>query len=331
MTMIDLSLDRNILRQRLSRFNGLPVVVLGDLMLDEFVWGVVRRISPEAPVPVVDVERHTYRPGGAANVASNILSLGGVPRTIGIVGEDDPGRRLTELLEGLGVGVGHLVASSRPTTLKTRIIAHNQQVVRADREDRSAPEGALIEGLFRAFDSALAGAGAVIVSDYAKGVVSPMLLERVLPLARDAGVPVFLDPKPVHAHSYRSVTMITPNEREAGALSGVAIRDEETLVEAGRSLVERFGCPYALITRGENGMVLFEPDHIHRIPATAREVFDVTGAGDTVIATLALGGASGASMLEAAWLANYAAGIAVGKIGTATVSPAEIAATLDAG
>ncbi len=331
MTMTEASIDKSTLRHRLSGFNGLPVVVLGDLMLDEFVWGVVRRISPEAPVPVVDVERQTYRPGGAANVASNILSLGGVPRTVGILGDDDPGRRLTELLEGLGVGVGHLVASSRPTTLKTRIIAHNQQVVRADREDRSSIEHPLVERLLAGFESALAGAGAVIVSDYAKGVVSPMLLDRVLPMAQGAGVPVFLDPKPVHAGSYHRVTMITPNEREASEISGVAIHDEETLVDAGRSLVERFGCPYALITRGENGMVLFEPDRIHWIPASAREVFDVTGAGDTVIATLALGGASGASMLEAAWLANYAAGIAVGKIGTATVSPAEIAATLDAG
>jgi len=324
-------IDKRNLRRCLSRFKDWPVVVLGDVMLDEFVWGVVRRISPEAPVPVVDVERQTYRPGGAANVASNILSLGGVPRTVGIVGDDDSGRRLRELLERGGVGVQHLVSSSRPTTLKTRIVAHNQQVVRADREDRSPLDRTSVERLLAAFESALQGAGAVIVSDYAKGVISPLLLEQVLPMATSARVPVFLDPKPVHADSYHRVTMITPNEREASELSGIAIRDEASLVDAARALVERFGCSYALITRGENGMALFESDRLHQLPASAREVFDVTGAGDTVIATLALGSASGASMLEAAWLANYAAGIAVGKIGTATVTPAEIAATLDAG
>jgi D-beta-D-heptose 7-phosphate kinase/D-beta-D-heptose 1-phosphate adenosyltransferase len=312
----------------LARFEGVPVVVLGDLMLDEFVWGSVRRISPEAPVPVVEVESQTYRPGGAANVAANIVALGGVPRTVGIVGNDSAGGRLKALLSERGVGTRHVVDTSRRTTLKTRIIAHNQQVVRADREDRSPLDHEIVDRIAAEFASAIAGARAVVVSDYDKGVIDPALLGRILPLAEGAGVPVFLDPKVAHADSYRPVTMITPNQREAGELSGIPFRDTESLLEAGKALLARFGCPYVLVTRGEDGMTLFGETEVHQIPATAREVFDVTGAGDTVIATLALAGASGASMIEAARLANYAAGIAVGKVGTATVSRSEIAATL---
>jgi D-beta-D-heptose 7-phosphate kinase/D-beta-D-heptose 1-phosphate adenosyltransferase len=221
-----------------------------------------------------------------------------------------------------------VVDTSRRTTLKTRIIAHNQQVVRADREDRSPLDHEIVDRIAAEFASAIAGARAVVVSDYDKGVIDPALLGRILPLAEGAGVPVFLDPKVAHADSYRPVTMITPNQREAGELSGIPFRDTESLLEAGKALLARFGCPYVLVTRGEDGMTLFDETEVHQIPATAREVFDVTGAGDTVIATLALAGASGASMIEAARLANYAAGIAVGKVGTATVSRSEIAATL---
>lgn len=306
-------------------FRGRAIAVVGDLMLDEFTWGQVRRISPEAPVPVVEVERRTYRPGGSANVAANIKALGGEPLAVGLVGCDDAGSQLTGLLNELGIDSRMLVEGDRATTLKTRIIAHGQQIVRTDREDRSTPEPMVIDALLRQFSRALTEAEAVVVSDYDKGVVNAELLARILPAAERSRTPVFLDPKVHHADYYRPVTMLTPNRLEAELMSGVAIRNAQSLADAGRKLLERFDCPYVLITQGEEGMSLFERGAVHHIPACALEVFDVTGAGDTVIATMALGRAAGATMEEAAWLANYAAGVVVGKVGTAVLTHVELA------
>ncbi len=312
------------LKSLVDNFQGRTVLVLGDLMLDDFIWGRVSRISPEAPVPVVDVESQTFRAGGCANVAANVRALGGHPLTIGVIGRDDAGARLKMLLAELGLYAGHLVEDDRHTTLKTRIVAHGQQVVRTDREDRSPVGSNVVEALTRQFDKVLGDVAAIVVSDYDKGVVNRELLGRVLPRAKQAGVPVFLDPKVHHADYYRPVTVMTPNSREAELLSGMAIRDRASLVEAGNKLLERFECPFVLITRGEDGMSLFSKDTAHDIPASALEVFDVTGAGDTVIATMAIAHAAGATMEEAAWLANHAAGVVVGKIGTASLTRFEL-------
>jgi rfaE bifunctional protein kinase chain/domain len=323
-------MNRTRVEQVLNRFPGKSVLILGDVMLDEFIWGKVCRISPEAPVPVVEVTDETYSLGGSGNVAANIRALDGTPISIGLIGRDSAGDRVLNLMQQSGIGISGLIRNDRPTTVKTRIIAHNQQVVRADRETRQPVSGVLIAELTDVFLRHLPSATAIIISDYDKGVVNHDLLAGILPEARSAGVPVFLDPKVHHTAYYRPITMITPNQREAEALTGVAIRDEQTLEQAGRSLLEQFGCEHALITRGENGMSLFNASSAfgafrsQHLPTFAREVFDVTGAGDTVIATLALAHAAGASMEECATLANHAAGIVVGKVGTATVSRPEL-------
>ncbi len=320
-------MNRTRVNQILERFSGQTILVVGDAMLDEFIWGRVRRISPEAPVPIVEVRDETYRLGGAGNVVANIRALGGTPIPIGVIGRDRAAERLRDLLAQSGVDTSGLIEEPlRPTTLKTRIIAHSQQVVRADRESRKPLAAAINRSLAEAFERWLSKAAAVIVSDYDKGVVNRDLLDEILPKARSAGIPVFLDPKVHHADYYRPVTLITPNQREAELLTGLVIEDEQTLNEAGRRLIEKFGCEYVLITRGEEGMSLFNSTSSHHLPTFAREVFDVTGAGDTVIATLALAKSGGATMEEAATLANHAAGIAVGKIGTATVNCPELVA-----
>jgi D-beta-D-heptose 7-phosphate kinase/D-beta-D-heptose 1-phosphate adenosyltransferase len=317
-------MNRRRVEQLLNRFAGNTIVIVGDVMLDEFIWGKVGRISPEAPVPVVEVLDETYRLGGSANVAANIRGLEGTPIPIGVLGRDSASDRMLALLKQSGIDVSGLVRDDRPTTVKTRIIAHNQQVVRTDRESRKALSPQLNADLASAFLLHLPQANAVIVSDYDKGVVNRELLAAILPKARSAGVPVFLDPKVHHADYYHPITLITPNQREAELLTGTAIEDVRGLEAAGRKLLAKFECEYALITRGEEGMSLFNGSGSQHLPTFAREVFDVTGAGDTVIAMLALARAGGATMEESAILANHAAGIVVGKVGTATVSQSEL-------
>jgi D-beta-D-heptose 7-phosphate kinase/D-beta-D-heptose 1-phosphate adenosyltransferase len=318
------TLNRARVEQLLNQFTGKKIVIVGDIMLDEFIWGKVRRISPEAPVPIVEVVEETYRLGGSGNVAANIRALDGTPIPIGVIGRDLASDRVQDLLKQSGIEVSGLVQDDRPTTLKTRILAHSQQVVRTDRESRQALSPTVTAYLVAAFQRNLPQASAVVISDYDKGVVSRELLAAILPQAKGAGVPVFLDPKVHHADYYRPITLITPNQHEAELLTGLAIEDERALEEAGRKLLQKFECEYALITRGEEGMSLFNGSGSQHLPTFAREVFDVTGAGDTVIATLALARAGGATMEESAILANHAAGIVVGKVGTATVSRSEL-------
>ena len=315
--------------QILNAFSGKSILIVGDVMLDEFIWGKVARISPEAPVPVVQVDRETYRLGGSANVAANIRELNGTPIPIGVVGRDAAAERTERLMTDAQIETNGLLRADRPTTVKTRIIAHNQQVVRADRESRQPFSSELNSDLAKLFLQHLPKAAAVIISDYDKGVVNRELMATILPAAQTARVPVYLDPKVHHAEYYRPITAITPNHREAELLTGMTIDSLAQLEEAGRRLLQRFECEYALITRGEEGMSLFsssQTDASHHLPTFAREVFDVTGAGDTVIATIALARAAGATMEESAVMANYAAGIVVGKVGTATVSPSELIA-----
>ncbi len=304
---------------------GRRVLVVGDVMLDEFLWGRVSRISPEAPVPVVEVTRQSFHLGGAGNVAANVRSLGGEASLVGLVGRDGASERVAEALREAGVQPHLVTAEDRPTTVKTRIVAHSQQVVRADREQTHEIEGLAAEAIRRTLRAELPRADALVISDYQKGVVSAALLACALPLARRRRTPTLVDPKLRHFPLYRGVTVVTPNQLETEQATGLRLRDERELVAAGRRVLSLLGCRAALITRGEHGMSLFErgrrPLHVD---ATAREVFDVTGAGDTVIATMALALAAGATLPEAAQLANAAAGVVVGKVGTAQASPDEL-------
>ncbi|HXG66653.1 MAG TPA: D-glycero-beta-D-manno-heptose-7-phosphate kinase [Blastocatellia bacterium] len=311
-------------------FAGRRIVVLGDMMLDEFIWGRVRRISPEAPVPVVEVERQTLALGGAGNVVSNLVALGARPVPLGVVGDDGDAERLRAAFQAIGASAdGLIVDGSRPTTLKTRIIAHNQQVVRADRENRAAIGSEVENRIVEAFRRAAAEAEAVVISDYNKGLLTPGVLARALDEARRRGLIVCLDPKSRNFAHYQPVTVITPNHQEAAAAAGIEIEDEASLIEAGQRILASVDCRAALVTRGEHGMSLFtQGGDVTHIPTVAREVYDVTGAGDTVIATLTLALAAGATLAEAAILANHAAGVVVGKIGTATVTRAELLATM---
>ncbi len=291
-------------------FEGKRIVVLGDLMLDEFIWGRVRRISPEAPVPVVEVERHTLALGGAGNVVSNLSALGAMAMPLGIIGDDREGERLRESFKELGAtGDGLISDRARPTTLKTRIIAHNQQVVRADRESRAPISEENERTVLARFSEMIEAADAVIVSDYNKGLLTGSLLAGALARARARELIVCLDPKMRSFDLYQPVTVITPNHQEAAEAAAIAIEDEASLVAAGRRLLDSLDCRAVLITRGEEGMTLFtdEGEATH-IPTVAREVYDVTGAGDTVIATLTLALASGASFVEAAVLAESCGG-----------------------
>jgi D-glycero-beta-D-manno-heptose-7-phosphate kinase len=312
-------------RSLVAAMRGRRVLVVGDVMLDEFLWGRVSRISPEAPVPVVQVERESYHVGGAGNVAANVRGLGGAAVLVGVVGDDAAGARVREAVAASGARPRLVADAGRPTTVKTRIVAHHQQVVRADREDGRDVAGRARAALLAALREELPRCGALVVSDYQKGVVTAGLLREALPLARRRRVPVLVDPKLRHFALYRRVTLVTPNQLEAEQATGVKFADDRAVDRAGRSILRRLGCRAALVTRGEHGMSLYERgcDPLH-VATAAREVFDVTGAGDTVIATMALAVAAGATLSEAAVLANAAAGVVVGKVGTAQASPAEL-------
>ncbi len=306
-------------------------MVLGDVMLDEFVWGEVTRISPEAPVPVVDVRRESVHLGGAANVLANLLSLGAKGAVIGAVGNDSAGERLRSSLRKLSPQAEDylVVDETRPSTTKTRIIAHNQLVVRADRELRTPVQGKIETQILSQLKVALAHAHAFVISDYDKGVVTPRILAGILPFAYER-VPVLIDPKLRNFNFYQPATLITPNHHEALRMTNLEEDSDAGLHQAAKLIRDRLHCDSVLITRGDRGMILLESNgEPVYVETAAREVYDVTGAGDTVIAALASGLAAGASMLEAATLANHAAGIVVGKVGTATAGAEELIATFD--
>ncbi len=315
------------LKSIFNNFKKTRILVIGDLILDRFIWGNVSRISPEAPVPVVEVTDDSFMLGGAANVANNVVALKGEVTVAGVVGKDRAGEVLRRLLDERDIESA-LFEDSRPTTIKTRVVAHNQQVVRFDREDKSRISGRTLWGLMKFIKSAVSEHDAVIVSDYRKGVVSRELIKGILDAARKEDRLVAVDPKVGHFHFYKGVSLITPNLLEASQGSGVEIRDEKSLVRAGEALMRRLSCGAVLITRGEEGMSLFEKGKITHIPTVARHVYDVTGAGDTVIAAFTLACASGASMLESSVIANHAAGIVVGEVGTAVVTQEKLAESL---
>jgi rfaE bifunctional protein kinase chain/domain len=318
-----------------ARFARQSIVVLGDLMLDHFVVGTVTRISPEAPVPVVAHLGDEHRLGGAANVAHNVCALGGRVALVGVVGQDAAGERLLADLDAAGIDASGVVRdASRPTTRKMRVVTtRHQQVARVDYETDRALDPEVETRVLAEVDRRLAGAGALVISDYLKGVVTERVAAGAIAAARRRGVPVIVDPKVPHVARYGGATLVTPNEHEAEAVTFVRIRSAADAGRAARAFREQARCTSVLITRGEHGMWLLDGSNAdpsdYALPAVAREVADVTGAGDTVVGTLALALAAGASLVDAARLANHAAGIVVAKFGPATATPAELVASLE--
>ncbi len=339
------------LKRLIPRLRGKRIGVLGDLMLDRYLWGTASRLSPEAAVPVVDFVEQSECLGGAGNVAANISTLGGEVEAFGVIGNDEAGRALQKCLSAANIAAKGIIADSkRVTTVKTRIIARHQQVVRVDHERRESLRAETQEKLLRSLFSALKKLDALLLSDYDKGLITDDFADRVLSAAHQLNVPVFVKPKTSRLYAYRGARAIVCNAKEAGFYVTRSVADEKSVEEAGRALLAHFGCGAVVITRGEKGMSVFEessPRHLHiratgfevtyaRVGqpgiergATGRQVFDVTGAGDTVLSVLALAVAAGAPLVDAAMLANTAAGVVVGKLGTASASPKELVHALD--
>jgi D-beta-D-heptose 7-phosphate kinase/D-beta-D-heptose 1-phosphate adenosyltransferase len=317
------------LEEYIDKFSSAKIMVVGDIILDRYLWGDVSRISPEAPVPVVDVCKESTMCGGAANVVNNITTLGAASLLCGVVGDDQAGSEIIAELSRMSVNTdGVFVEPGRPTSVKTRVVAHGQQVVRFDCERREVPGPGTLEKIKNYLSDRLRSVDLVVVSDYGKGMVSSPVMEHLLALTteEDAGrVKIAVDPKTGNFKYYRYVDVITPNHHEAGAFCGFEIVDEETLQSAGEKMLQILGCRSVLITQGKDGMTLFEKnkDSSH-IPTVAKQVFDVTGAGDTVIGTFSVALASGLDLHSAAVLSNFAAGIVVGQLGTSVVSAKEL-------
>jgi D-glycero-beta-D-manno-heptose-7-phosphate kinase len=323
-------------RQLLANSRKQRVLVVGDVMLDQFIWGNVSRISPEAPVPVVEFMRENYMPGGAANVARNLAALEVSAELFGLIGRDDAAKKLKDLLAEQRIGCQGLVANTgRHTSIKTRIVAHQQQVVRVDRESKMESDGPTTRQLLAALEPAILGADAVIVGDYGKGVVTQALLDGLRHFCHARGVWLSLDPKPVHHLNLSGLSLITPNRKEAFELADILDQtrnanplEDRNLMQVAEKLLQELGPALLLITLGDLGMLLCQrnqkPFHI---PTVAQEVFDVSGAGDTVIASFTMAITAGASPIEAAILSNHAAGVVVGKVGTATVTQQELLAS----
>jgi rfaE bifunctional protein kinase chain/domain len=327
---IEINLER--LRQAVGKFSQARILVLGDVMLDRFIWGAVRRISPEAPVPVVEVESETHMLGGAANVLHNLIALGGHALICGLVGDDEPGRQVRDLLDDLEVPEeGLLQSSQRPTTVKTRVVAQSQQVVRVDRENRQPAEKDEADAVLAYLDKQVPEVDAVIISDYAKGLITKQVTGRLKHLAAAQGKLWAVDPKVPNMPLYAGATIVTPNHWEAAAAAGVHTDNPDYVRLAGQKLRQKHDFQNVLVTQGERGMTLFSALGESHIPTTAKRVFDVTGAGDTVISTLTLGLVAGLEPQEAALLANFAAGVVVGEVGTSAVTAGRLVQALEEG
>jgi len=310
-------------------FDNVPnraVVVVGDVMVDEYLWGLVERISPEAPVPVVDLQEQSFRLGGAANVAWNLVTFGVKTHLIGVVGDDTSAKVLRQELERKGISdAGLIVDKNRHTTRKTRVIAHSQQVVRIDRENREPVSPEIEDQILKIFRQVLDESDGVIISDYFKGVVTERVVKGIIQEARIKGKFIAVDPKEKHFMYFRGVNVITPNQKEAGVIVGEKLTTDKAVYEAGWKILNMLEVESVLITRGEKGMTLFERNgEITHFPAVAKEVYDVTGAGDTVISVFTACAVSGATLKESALISNYAAGIVVGELGTAAVRRDEL-------
>jgi D-beta-D-heptose 7-phosphate kinase/D-beta-D-heptose 1-phosphate adenosyltransferase len=322
--------DLAALRALVSRFAGRRIVVWGDLMLDRYLWGRVDRISPEAPVPVVEIERETFALGGAGNVAANLGALGARAVLVGALGRDAEGDQLLAALESRGIETARVARDGgRPTTVKTRIIAHQQQVVRADREVRADLNGAIADQVVDGLVEEIGRADGLIVSDYGKGVITAPAIQAGLAAAFRRGIHVSVDPKESHIDVYRGVSILTPNQHEAGGVMGRRIVDDASLAAVGWGLLERVQSKALLVTRGPAGMSLFERGGaVTHLPTAAREVYDVTGAGDTVVSVVALALAAGADFVSACHLANHAAGVVIREVGTASCTPEALIGSL---
>jgi D-beta-D-heptose 7-phosphate kinase/D-beta-D-heptose 1-phosphate adenosyltransferase len=325
--------DSQVLSEGIDQFSSCRILVVGDVIMDEFLWGRVERISPEAPVPVVEVEEESLVLGGAGNVVNNIISLGGQALLCGVIGNDAMGRELIHILQKMNSPTyGLVIEDRRPTTIKTRVVAHSQQVVRVDREEREHVNEASIESITHTVKEQLDSIDAIVVADYGKGVVTRSLMDGLRSLGQGGQTILAVDPTIRNVALYKDVTLITPNNYEAQQMSGIHIEDDQSVRQAGVHLLEELGCQTVLITQGDKGMTLFEGNgETTQIPTVARKVFDVSGAGDTVIATFTLALAAGLTPGQAAVLANLAAGIVVGEIGTATVAASRLKEVLLSG
>jgi D-glycero-beta-D-manno-heptose-7-phosphate kinase len=328
--MAKASVPKSRSRRIIGQFSHASIMVVGDAMLDEYLWGTASRISPEAPVPVVEVESHTLKLGGAANVAANLKRLGITPHLVALCGADADGERLRSLIhEGDMSSEGLFVSRSRPTTLKTRVMAQHQQIVRADHESRRQPDDEEFRLMLSHVRSLAPDMDAVILSDYAKGVLAPPAARAFVAACRDAKIFIAVDPKQRDFSVYAGANVITPNLKEARQALGLEVEpySEEQVRELGWQLIDLTRLPLLLVTLGEHGMALFEREkraysHLH---TTAQKVYDVTGAGDTVISAFTAACACGATPQEAAFVANHAAGLTVAELGTATVDPEALA------
>ncbi len=320
----------NRIKEKIQNFKHANVLVIGDLILDEFLWGDVSRISPEAPVPVVWVKKESFMPGGASNVANNLRSLKANVHLVGVIGDDERGAILKGELEQKGVMTGGIVVDdSRPTILKTRVVAQHQQVVRIDKEKVDPLSAGIVAKMVRHVEEIIKDIDAVIIEDYGKGVITSALLSKVVPIAKKHNKIISVDPKEEHFRYYNGISVITPNNHEASRAVGFQIKDEATLKKAGQELLRKLNCKIALITLGEHGMAVFQKSKpMKHIPTVAQEVFDVSGAGDTVIASYTLSLAAGADPIMSAYIANCAGGIVVGKVGIAVVTPDELLSRL---
>lgn len=326
-----MKLDKNKLKRIVSRFKNQKLLVVGDLLLDHYIFGKVERISPEAPVPVVWANRENFVCGGAANVGLNLVSLGAKTSLAGVLGNDHFGKVLFSLIEKGGISTRTIVREkNRPTTLKTRIIAQHQQIVRLDWESVEFLPLKTNKSLLERIKKSIDAFDAVIIEDYGKGVINPHLVGELVDLCCRKKKIVTVDPKEEHIDYYKNVTALTPNLNEAQSAAGMRIRSRKDIPLLGKLIMQKLNPKSLLITLGEEGMMLFADGRLHHIPTAALEVFDVTGAGDTVIAVFTLALSCGASSYEAAVIANYAAGIVVGKLGAATITPRELTTRIDA-
>jgi len=331
MQKIKLPRKKELPKKYIDRFPDARVLVIGDIILDEYIWGDVSRISPEAPVPIVEILRDEKRLGGAANVVHNIVSLKGQADLCGVVGDDIYGRDVIKSIKALGLKTDGITKDSgRCTSIKSRVLGHNQQMMRIDREKKCAVDNDITKKILRFLKDSIKLIDAIIIADYGKGVITPSLMKGVRDLTADTNIIIGVDPKPVNFDYYHGIDVITPNHHEAEAFCRFEIVDEESLIRAGRKMLDELDCRSVLITRGKDGMTLFENSKKPEfIPTEARKVFDVSGAGDTVIATFCLGLASGMDFTSAAIVSNIAAGIVVGEVGTSVVRVDELKKAID--
>lgn len=327
--MVDISLKR--LRKLEKAFDGKRIAIVGDMMLDCYFWGDVKRVSPEAPVPVVEIDNEFFRFGGAANCALNILKLGGIPIPVGVIGKDNDGGIFNSLIKETGISSdGIIIDKGRPTTSKTRVIAQNQHVVRIDKESKDYLNFEVQNQLFSYLASSIKKLDGIILQDYNKGVMTPELIKKVIELANKNNVLVTVDPKFNNFFSYKDVTVFKPNRKEAEDVLGFKIKNDEDIKLAGTTLLEKLNSKYVLLTLGEGGIAVFEQGKAEkRMPTKARQVADVSGAGDTVISTLTMALAAGADIYESSYFANYAGGLVCEEVGIVPIEKDKLFKTLE--